>query len=77
MLVVNKAAIAEDFFKLSTGVAGEVVQKLVNYGYRLAIVGDFSCYESEALQAYIRESNRGAHLYFINNENEALDKLGD
>ncbi|MCL2857242.1 MAG: DUF4180 domain-containing protein [Oscillospiraceae bacterium] len=77
MIVVNKAAIAEDFFKLSTGIAGEVMQKLVNYGYRLAIVGDFSHYESKALQAYIYENNRGVHLYFVANEKEALNKLGD
>jgi len=30
-IAVNKAAVAEDFFVLSTGVAGEVVQKFVNY----------------------------------------------
>jgi len=46
-IVLNKAAVAEDFFKLSTGVAGEVAQKIVNYGFRLAIIGDFSGYTSK------------------------------
>ena len=77
MIIVNKSAIAEDFFKLPTGIAGEIVQKLVTYGFRLAIVGDFSQYTSEALRAYIRESNRGTHLYFASDEADALRRLGD
>lgn len=74
-IIVNKAAIIEDFFNLSTGVAGEVVQKFVNFGYHLAIVGDFTVYTSEALQAFIYESNRGKYLYFAADEDEAVNKL--
>lgn len=76
-LAINKAAISEDFFKLSTGIAGEVTQKLVNYGYRLAIIGDFSCYTSKPLHNFIYESNKGKHIYFAADENEAIKKLGD
>jgi arsenate reductase len=76
-IVVNKGMIAEDFFDLSSGVAGEVAQKLVNYGVRLAVVGDFSGYTSKPLRDFIYESNRGKHLYFVADEEEALKKLGD
>lgn len=58
-IVVNKAAIGEDFFRLSTGVAGEVAQKFVNYGYRLAIIGDFSVYTSKPFRDYMYECNNG------------------
>lgn len=75
-IVVNKPAVAEDFFKLSTGIAGEVVQKLVNYGYRLAIIGDFSHYTSKPLRDYIYECNKGRHLYFVSTEQEAVERLG-
>jgi len=75
-ITLNKAAIAEDFFRLSTRIAGEVVQKFVNYGYRLAIIGDFSGYESKSLRDYMYESNNGGHLYFVADEDEALKKLG-
>lgn len=75
-IAVNKAAIAEDFFKLSTRIAGEVVQKFVNYGYRLVIIGDFSGYESKSLRDYMYECNNGGHLYFVADEDEALKKLG-
>ena len=75
-IAVEKAAVAEDFFKLSTGVAGEVVQKFVNYGYRLAIFGDFSGYASKALRDYMYECNNGNHLYFAASEEEAVLRLG-
>ena len=74
-IAVNKEALAEDFFILSTGVAGEVVQKFVNYRYRLAIIGDFSGYTSKPLHDFIYESNNGHHLYFVADDEEAIQKL--
>lgn len=75
-IAVNKAAVSEDLFRLSTGLAGEVVQKFVNYGYRLIIMGDFSAYTSKPLQDYIYECNKGNHLNFVADEAEAMQKLG-
>ncbi|MDR1533224.1 MAG: DUF4180 domain-containing protein [Clostridiales bacterium] len=75
-IAINKSAITEDFFRLSTGVAGEIVQKLVNYRYRLAIIGDFSGYASKPLRDYICECNKGRHLYFVESEQAAVEKLG-
>lgn len=40
-LLVDKAAVAEDFFILSTGLAGEILQKFVNYQVKMAVYGDF------------------------------------
>ena len=74
-IAVNKAAIADDFFKLSTGLAGEIVQKFVNFGYRLAIIGDFSEYTSKPLHDFMYESNKGKYLYFVADENEAVKRL--
>ena len=75
-IAVHKAAIADEFFDLSTGIAGEVVQKFVNYGFKLAIIGDFSGYASKYLHDYIYECNKGSHLFFVANENEAVKRLG-
>ncbi|MDR0445453.1 MAG: DUF4180 domain-containing protein [Oscillospiraceae bacterium] len=75
-IVINKEAIIEDFFKLSTGVAGEITQKLVNFRFRLAIIGDFSGYTSKPLHDYIYECNKGHHLYFAGSEEAAVAKLG-
>ena len=74
-IVVNKAALSEDFFKLSTGLAGEVAQKFVNYNSRLVIIGDFSGYTSKPLHDYIFECNKGKHLNFVPDEQEAVRRL--
>ncbi len=74
-VLINKSGVAEDFFKLSSGLAGEIAQKFVTYHFKLAIVGDFSHYTSEPLKAYMYESNRGRHLYFAATEEEALQWL--
>lgn len=51
--------VAEEFFILSSGLAGEVLQKLINYGGRIALYGDFSHYTSKPLLDFMYESNKG------------------
>jgi hypothetical protein len=74
-MVISKEAISEDFFKLSTGFAGDVVQKFVNYHFRVALVGDFSKYTSKPLRDYMFECNNGKHLCFVATEQEAIERL--
>jgi hypothetical protein len=73
--VLPKAAVCEDFFKLSTGIAGEILQKFVNYNAKVAIVGDYSGYTSKPLHDFIYESNKGTAVFFIGTQDEALEKL--
>jgi rifampin ADP-ribosylating transferase len=72
---MNKEAVSEDFFRLSTGFAGDVAQKFVNFRCRLAIFGDFSGYTSKSLHDYIYECNNGRHLNFVSDEREAVGRL--
>ena len=74
-IVLFKEQLDESFFRLSTGLAGEGLQKFVNYQMRLAIVGDFSHYTSKPLKDFIYESNQGTHVGFWSTEEEALDWL--
>ena len=74
-MVLPKQAVAEDFFDLCTGMAGEILQKFVNYRMKLAIVGDFSGYTSKSLRDFICESNQGRHIFFVSTEEEAIKKL--
>ena len=74
-LIVHERNVAPAFFDLRTGLAGETLQKCSNYGLRLALVGDFGRYPSASLQAFIRESNRGRVVCFVNTVDEALDAL--
>ena len=74
-IILNKSAICEDFFNLRTQLAGEILQKFVNYQVKIAIVGDFSVYTSKSLKDFIYESNKGKNIFFLLNEKEAVDKL--
>ncbi len=74
-IVTNKDAFAKEFFVLSTGIAGEVLQKFINYHFKLAIVGDFSAYTSKPLKEFMYESNRGEDIFFVSSKQEAIDRL--
>ena len=74
-LLIAKRLVAEDFFVLSTGLAGEVLQKLINYGGRIAIYGDYSRYTSKPLKDFMFESNKGGDVFFAATRDEALDML--
>ena len=74
-LALPKAALDERFFVLSSGLAGDILQKFVNYQMKLAIIGDFSGYTSKPLRDFIYESNQGKHVFFVSSKEEALNKL--
>lgn len=74
-IVIPKQLIAEDFFVLSTGLAGEILQKYVNYGGRMAIYGDYSRYTSKPLKDFMYESNKGRDFFFVSTRDEAVAAL--
>lgn len=74
-IALNKSAIVEDFFILSSGLAGEVLQKFVNYQIKFAIYGDFSKYTSKPLKDFIYECNQGKDILFVDSVDEAIEKL--
>lgn len=74
-IALNKEAVCEDFFVLSTCLAGEILQKFVNYGVRFAIYGDFSHYTSKPLRDFMYESNQGRNVYFQPDANLAINSL--
>ena len=74
-IVINKKLIVEEFFILSSGLAGEILQKYINYGGRIAIYGDYSHYTSKPLKDFIYESNKGKDVFFVATEDEAVDML--
>ena len=74
-IIINKKNIIEDFFILSSGFAGEILQKFVNYGGKIAIYGDFSHYTSKPLKDFIYESNKGKDVFFVATKEEAIQKI--
>lgn len=76
-IVLNKRTICDDFFILSTGVAGEILQKFINYHVKAAVYGDFSHYTSKPLKDFMYESNNGRDFFFVATKEEAVQKLKD
>jgi len=74
-IVLDKNLICEEFFILSTGVAGEILQKFINYRVKAAIYGDYSRYTSKPLKDFIYESNQGKDFFFVATKEEAIQKL--
>lgn len=62
-IVIDKNIICEDFFILSTGIAGEILQKFINYHVKVAVYGDYSHYTSKPLKDFIYEANHGKDFF--------------
>ncbi|MFE2729230.1 DUF4180 domain-containing protein [Kitasatospora sp. NPDC059327] len=77
-VVVPVERLAEDFFRLSTKVAGGIAQKFATYRVGLAVIGDISRHtaDSGALRDFVRESNQGGQLWFLDDEAAFDARLG-
>ena len=75
LVVLPVERLGDDFFELSTGLAGAIAQKFVNYRMRLAVLGDIAdrTAASKPLRDFVFETNRGRQLWFVTDTDE-LDK---
>jgi Domain of unknown function (DUF4180) len=71
-IIIYEKNISPDFFDLKTGFAGEILQKFSNYRVSLAIIGDFSKYQSKSIKDFIYESNKLGQINFVATITEAL-----
>jgi hypothetical protein len=73
-IVIPIERLGDDFFRLETRIAGEVIQRFAMYRVRVAILGDISRHvaESKSLRDFVYESNRGKQCWFVDRE-----ELGD
>ena len=74
-IAIPKRLLPEEFFILSSGLAGEILQKYINYGIKMAVWGDFSRYTSKPLHDFIYESNHGKDFFFVGTREQAVDRL--
>jgi hypothetical protein len=77
LIVIPVECLNDEFFQLKTRIAGELIQKFVQYRRRLVIVGDISGFlaESSALRAFVNESNRGKEVWFLATLEDLNDRL--
>jgi hypothetical protein len=74
-LLFGRGALPPAFFDLSTGMAGEVAQKLANYGIRMAGVVPELAAHSARFHEFAREANKGRQLHFAATREAAVDWL--
>ncbi len=76
LVVVDVSRLPADFFDLRNRRAGEVLQKFVNYGLRVAFVGSIAGQlAASALAAFVSESNRGRQVLFVDDTDELEARL--
>ena len=74
-VLLRAEQLAPEFFDLSSGLAGAVMQKFANYRVGLVIVGYDVGRASESLLALMTESNRGRSVWFVVDRDEALARI--
>ena len=74
-IIIKEHNVVPGFFDLSTRIAGDVLQKFSTYSGRLAIIGDFSKYDSKSLRDFIYESNKTGMICFVGSQDEAVKAL--
>lgn len=79
VIAVPVARFDPEFFRLRSGLAGEITQKIVNYRAKLAVIGDISdkTTESVALRDFVRECNRGNSIFFLPDLDALSAKLSE
>jgi sugar phosphate isomerase/epimerase len=74
-VILMEEALPASFFDLSSRMAGEFLQKFVNYRLQVAIVGEFGKFSSKSLKDFMYESNKGREVMFLSSETEAIQKI--
>ncbi|MDA0632585.1 DUF4180 domain-containing protein [Nonomuraea sp. MCN248] len=79
LVAIPAERLHEDFWRLSTRVAGEIIQKFANYRIKVAVIGDISRHvsSSTALRDWVREANRGDELWFLPSLEALRERLPD
>lgn len=72
LIAIPIGRLAPDFFDLSNGMLGAVVQKFVTYKFRVAFIGDISAEleKSNALRDYVGEAQRQNQIAFVKDAEE-------
>ncbi|WP_151484453.1 DUF4180 domain-containing protein [Streptomyces albicerus] len=76
-VVIPAGRFDEAFFQLRTRVAGDILQKFVNYRVGVVVLGDISRHTaaSSTLRDFVRECNRGRQTWFLADVEELGERL--
>lgn len=71
LIMLHSEALDDDFFKLRTGVAGAILQKFVNYRFKVALVVSNDEKIRGKFKELLAETNKGNDYRVFNNSAEA------
>jgi hypothetical protein len=74
-LILHERNLSPDFWKLSSGLASEILQKFTNNSIDVALVGEFDKYKSKGLNAFIKETNLKNQVLFTSDIERALSSF--
>jgi PadR family transcriptional regulator, regulatory protein AphA len=74
-LLMDAACLPDEFFRLRTGLAGAVLQKLVNYQIKAAVIAPPGAAQQGKFRDFMLETNRGGQFRIFEGREEAIDWL--
>ena len=74
-IIIPEENMHPDFFDLRNGIAGEILQKFSNYRFKVAVTGKFERFQKKSTRDFIRESNRGNLVCFVEDVETAIAVL--
>ncbi|HZR44550.1 MAG TPA: DUF4180 domain-containing protein [Ktedonobacteraceae bacterium] len=76
-IIIPVERLDDDFFQLKTRLAGQILQKFVQYRRHIVILGDISepLAQSKAFRDFVYETNRGNQVWFMANLQELNERL--
>lgn len=75
LLLLDYSVLSVDFFRLDTGVAGAILQKLVNYRIKTAAVIPADLIDNVRFKEMALEANKGMHFRIFDTREEAVGWL--
>lgn len=71
LVMLYEDNLSPDFFRLKSGVAGDILQKLVNYHIKTALVMDTARIGEGRFKEMMLEANQGSHFRVFDNKMHA------
>ncbi|MDF2926173.1 MAG: hypothetical protein K0R57_5087 [Paenibacillaceae bacterium] len=75
LLLLHDEVLSDDFFQLRTGLAGNMVQKFINYRIKLAVVAGDTQRMKGKFKEFLAETNKGGSFRIFNSRDEAVEWL--
>lgn len=69
--MLPSAILSEEFFDLKTKLAGNIIQKFVNYGIKAAVIIPQEKIQSDRFKEMVLEMNKGNHFRLYWGKEEA------